>query len=177
MKAGLLLLVLVGLALGPGYWVYAKFYSGRLAQVLDLRPTAAGGLESEGFRLSGEMRPVGLILKAQGGFAPNMDENKPPANRYRMRVELDGQPFREADLSLAVKQVSDSNPAFVERLLWLEAVTPGEYRLRLEPTAAPEIRLDQARLEVRAGIQEPDGRVVAAGLLMMILGGLALFMG
>lgn len=177
MKPVLLLLIVAGLVLGPGYWIQAKFYSGHLAQTLDFKAGEAGRLDSGGFVLSADMRPAGLILKAQGSFAPNMDESQPPADRYLAQVYLDGRPFREVELRLAVKSVSDSNPAFVERLLWLEAVTPGEYRVVLTPRAAPKISLDRVRLEVRAGIREPDGRVVAAGLAMLILGALALFLG
>lgn len=175
MKAALLLLMAAGLVLGPGYWIYAKLYSGRLAQVLELRPDAAGGLVSGDFRLTGDMGPVGLILKAQGEFAPNMDEHRPPADAYRARVYRDGRLLREVALRLAAAHVSDSHPVFVERLLWLEAVTPGDYRLSLVPAGAPEIRLGKTRLEVRSRVLEPDGRVVAAGAAMVILGALAWF--
>lgn len=177
MKPLFLLLITVGLALGPGYWIYAKFFSGELVQTLELQAAPGGGLVTPGFQLRADMRPAGLILKAQGGFAPNMDEAKPPRNVYLAQVSRDGQPFKEVGVTLAVKSVSDSNPAFVERLLWLEVVPPGAYQVLLTPKAAPEITLDRARLEVRAHIQEPDGRMVAAGALLLIVGVMALFMG
>lgn len=177
MKPVLLLLIVAGLALGPSYWIYAKFYSGQLAQTLEFIEAEDGRLKTAGFRLSGDMRPVGLILKAQGSFAPNMDEDKPPKNRYQAQIYRDGQLRQEVEIKLATSSVSNSNPAFVERLLWLEAVTPGEYRVVLAPLEAPEITLDQVRLEVRTHIQEPDGRLVAAGMAMLILGAVSLFMG
>jgi hypothetical protein len=177
MKPIYLLLVVVGLALGPGYWIHAKFFSGELVQTLQLHAAQGGGLVTPGFHLRPDMQPAGLILKAQGSFAPNMDEAKPPRNVYLAQINRDGQPFKEVGVTLAVKSVSDSNPAFLERLLWLEAVPPGAYQVLLTPRAAPEIALDQVRLEVRAHIQEPDGRVVAAGALLLIVGAMALFMG
>lgn len=177
MKALLLLLIAVGLTLGPGYWIYAKFFSGEPVQTLALQAVPGGGLVTPGFRLRAEMRPAGLILRAQGHFAPNMDEARPPRNVYLAQVSRDGRPFKEVEVTLAVSSVSDSHPAFVERLLWLEAVPPGSYQVLLTPRAAPEIALEQTRLEVRAHVQEPDGRVVAAGVLLLIVGVMALFLG
>lgn len=177
MKPLFLLLFATGLVLGPGYWIHAKFYSGELVQTLELQSAQGGGLMTPGFHLAADMRPAGLILKAQGSFAPNMDEAKPPRNVYLAQVYRDAQPFKEVGITLAVKSISDSNPAFVERLLWLESVPPGAYQVLLTPKAAPEIALDRARLEVLAHVQEPDGRVVTAGALLLIFGLMALFMG
>lgn len=177
MKPLFLLLIAIGLVLGPGYWIYAKFYSGERVQTLALQAVPGGGLVTSGFPLRADMAPAGLILKAHGSFAPNMDEAKPPRNAYLARISRDGEPFKEVGITLAATSVSDSNPVFVEHLLWLETVPPGDYQLLLTPKATPEVTLDQARLEVLAHIQEPDGRVVAAGALLLVVGLMALFMG
>lgn len=175
MKIAILLLMITGLILGPAYWIYAKFYSGELAQSLQMTRDSQGAYVCPPFRLTEGMRPAGVILKAQGHFSPNMPEDQPPQNLYQARITLNGQTYREVDIKLGVKTVSDTQPAFVEHLLWLEAITPGEYQVSLIPRQETAIVMDRMDLEVRSHILEPDGRVVAAGGAMFSLGLLAWF--
>ena len=173
-----LLLLVVGLALGPGYWVYGKFYTGSQAALIDLKrddasPTAVW--RTAEFSLSPDMAPVGLILNTSGRFAPNMEASRPPKDRYAATLYRDGQAAKPLGFSLGVKSPSDSNPVFKEHLLFFQVVQPGRYHVDVTPAAAPEIQLDRMQLEVRQHLHEPDSTLVTIGMVVMILGIMGFF--
>lgn len=176
LKTFSLLLILAGLVLGPAYWVYVVHFTGRVAQTVELHSGDAGTWTSASFRLEPAMAPVGLILRAAGSFAPNMPVDQPPRDRYRAVLHQDGTAGTPIRLELGVKAIADSNPRFQERLLLLQHPKAGKYRLELIPEAAPVIRLSNVELDVRAGVQQTDNRIVAAGIAAIALGALLLLM-
>jgi len=176
LKTFSLLLILAGLALGPAYWVYVVHFTGEVAQTVELRAGDDGTWTSPTFRLDPAMAPVGLILRAVGSFAPNLPDDQPPRDRYRAILHQDGSAGTPIRLELGVKAVADSNPRFQERLLLLQRPQAGDYRVELIPEAAPVIRLANVELDVRAGVQQTDNRVVAAGIAAIALGALLLLM-
>ncbi len=170
-----LLLLVSGLFIGPIYWVYMVYFTGKAAQTIDLRPGAQPGewVSSE-FQLTPEMGPVGLLLLASGSFAPNMDENKPPKDAYAASVfhgEQAGPPIR---FQFDAGSVGNTNPRFRERLLLLKQPQAGGYRVELAAAAPPDIQLDSVQLEIRSEVREPDNRLVAAGILLLAMGLLGL---
>lgn len=171
-----LLLILAGLALGPAYWIHVVYFTGRVAQTLELRAGDDGTWTSPGFRLDPAMAPVGLILRAAGSLAPNMADDQPPRDRYRAVLRQDGTAGTPIRLELGVKVIADGKPRFQERLLLLQRPQAGEYRLELIPEAAPVIRLSNVELDVRAQVRQTDNRIVAAGIAAIALGALLLLM-
>jgi hypothetical protein len=170
------LLILAGLFLGPIYWVYITHFTGSIAATLPLQPGEGQRLASASFRLSPDMNPIGLIFKTQGSFSPNMDENRPPVDRYQAILfhgEAAGEPIK---FQLATKAVADSNPAFQERLLLLQVPAAGDYRLEIIPLAEPMISLQHPELVVRREVQMPDTRLVATGIIGIGIGALMLLM-
>ena len=168
------LLILAGLLLGPVYWVYITYFTGNVAATLPLQTGEGGKLVSASFRLGPDMNPIGLILKTQGSFAPNMDDNKPPRDLYQAVLFHDGVPGQPIKFQLGVKAVADSNPVFQERLLLLQVQGGGEYRLEITPLAEPEITLQHPELVVRQQVQMADTRLVAGGIIGMGIGALLL---
>ena len=178
MKTVSLLLLIAGLVAGPAYWVYAKFYTGSQAALLTLNKADAAALaswRSPEFSLTPDMAPVGLILNAGGSFAPNMDESRPPKDRYAATLFKDGEAAKPLAFTLGVKHVSDSNPAFKEHLLFFQVVQAGRYHVEITPAAEPDIKLDRMQLEIRQHLHEPDSNVVTIGMVVMILGILGFF--
>lgn len=176
-KTLLVFMILAGALLGPFYWFHEKLYSGELARTMPLYPTGDGAWSTVPFRLDASMQPVGLIFRSQGSFVPRQDENKPPADAYTATLYKDGVASRSLPLPLAAGSVADSNPAFRERLVLLKVVQAGEYRLVIRPEQEPVIALEYPRLEIRAGVQEPDNRLATAGFLMLVFGLVGLFLG
>lgn len=178
MKKISLLLLIVGLIVGPAYWIYAKFYTGSQAALLtlekaDATPTAIW--RSPEFSLTPDMAPAGLILNAGGSFSPNMDESRPPKDRYAAILFKDGEAAKPLNFTLGVKSISDSNPAFKEHLLFFQVVQAGRYHMEVTPAAEPAIRLDRMQLEIRQHLHEPDSKVVTLGMVVMVLGILGFF--
>jgi len=172
-------LLALGVLLAPAYWVYAKFYTGSQAALVDLNPasTLADGRllwKSGTFALREDMAPVGLVLLAQGHFSPNMLENQPPRDLYAATLYLEDEAAKPLGFSLGVSHVSDSNPAFREHLLLMHKVKPGNYRLEVTGSKPPAIQIDNMQLQARQHLHEPDPRVVTAGIILFVLGLLGL---
>lgn len=168
MKIALYLALLVGLAIGPAYWIYGKFYSGRVAYNLPLTRAADGTLASAPFRVTPDMAPAGVILTANASFAPNLPDDQPPMVGYEARLSKDGTPFNAAKFALKAGSTGNTNPSFKEHLFYLEAAQNGEFALQLEAKTPQTMRLDSAGIVVKANIREPDGRVVSAGMILAI---------
>jgi len=174
MKKLSLALLIVGLLLGPAYWIHAKFYTGEQALLVDLRPQTAKGdgkqtWRTDTFQLRDDMAPVGLILLAEGTFAPNMDESRPPRAFYTATLYKGAQAGQPLGFSLGVKSVADSNPAFKEHLLLMQKVQGGSFHMEVVSQAPPDIQIGQMQVEVRQHIVEPDPRIVMAGILAIVL--------
>lgn len=179
MKKIALLLFVAGLIAGPAYWVYAKFFTGSQAVLVNLEKSEAkpgATWRSPDFTLAPDMAPVGLILHANGSFAPNMDESRPPKDRYAATLFKAGEAAKPLTFTLGVKAVADANPAFKEHLLFFKVVQAGQYHLEVAPAAEPEIRIERMQLEVRQHLHEPDNQIVTAGMVVMVLGILGFFL-
>lgn len=178
MKTVSLILLAIGLLLGPAYWIYAKFYSGSQAAVIPLSPldAAAGTWKSAPFKMSEEMAPAGLILKSQGSFKPNMEEAKPPKDLYAALLSRAGESAKPLGFELNPGSVSNSNPVFTSHLVLFQVVKAGEYQLEIQPSAPPNIPLSKVELEIRQNLTEPNSNVVMAGVLALVLGILGLVM-
>lgn len=175
-KIFLVLIMLVGIALGPVYWFYEKLYSGEVALSLEMTPVGDGSWTTAPFKLDPSMQPAGLIFHSQASFVPRQDENKPPSDPYTATLYKDGAASNSIPFPLAAAAVANSNPVFNERLFWLNKVQGGEYRLEIKPMIDPVIALEHPRVDVRAGVKEPDNYIATAGFLMMIFGFLLLFL-
>lgn len=178
MKTISLLLLAAGMLLGPAYWIYAKFYSGNQAALVPLSQVdaAAGIWRSASFNLSAEMAPVGLILKSQGSFAPNMDENRPPKDLYAAMLSRDGETAKPLGFELNAGSVGNSNPTFNTHLVLFQTVKAGGYQLEIQPSGPPSIPLQKVELEVRQQLVEPNPNIVMAGVLLLVFGILGLVM-
>lgn len=179
MKKLSLLLLLAGLLAGPGYWTYAKFYTGSQATLVNLTRTESQGSvqtwRSPAFTLSRDMAPLGLILVAHGRLPAGQHAGGPPKDHYTATLSKDGSAARPLAFTLAIKGNSaPTNPVFREHLLLFQVVQDGRYQLEVAPAAPPAIPLEQVQLELRQHVLEPDSRVVTGGLLVLMLGILGL---
>ena len=178
MKTVSLLLLATGMLLGPAYWIYAKFFSGSPAALVPLTSldAAAGTWRSAEFRLAAEMAPVGLILKSQGSFAPNTDENRPPRDMYAALLSRSDETAKPLGFELNAGSIGNSNPTFNTHLVLFQVVKEGSYQLEIRPANPPSIPLQKVELEVRQHLVEPNPNVVMAGVLLLVLGVLGLVM-
>jgi hypothetical protein len=167
MKVILIIVILVGLVLGPAYWVYGKFYSGRSVQKIALVRSGDGRFTSGEFKITPDMAPAGIILTATGGFAPNMPDDQPPQVGFEARLSKNGTSFNAARFLLKAGSTGNTNPSFKENLFFLEAPQNGTFMMELEAKTPQTIRLDSVRIELKANMLEPDGRIVSAAVVLL----------
>lgn len=173
------LLLLAGALSGPGYWVYAKFYTGSQAALLNLAQTESQEhtpvWRTPEFALSQDMAPLGLILVAKGNLDASQETGRPPTDHYAATLFKNGQAADPLAFTLRIKNNSvEAKPIFREHLVLFQVIQDGRYQLEVEASTPPAIPLEQMQLEVRQHLLEPDSRVVTGGLLMFTLGILGL---
>jgi|JFJP01.1.fsa_nt_gi hypothetical protein len=179
MKTISVLLLIAGLILAPAYWIYAKFYTGKQTAMLTLAKVESSdksnpNWRSPPFELQADMAPVGLVLHVNASFTPNMDEHKPPHDRYNIILSREGEIAKPLLINLKTSSTSNSNPAFKEHLLFMQAVQAGAYQLEVAPASVPSMKVDQMRLEIRQNLREPDSNIVTGGIVLLVLGLLGL---
>jgi len=179
MKLFSLLLLVIGLILAPAYWIHAKFYTGKQTAMLTLASVAgadkaAGSWRSAPFQLQAEMAPVGLILHVDASFSPNMDEHKPPMDRYNVTISRQGEVAKPLLITLKAANVANGNPMFKEHLLFMQNVQPGSYQVEVAPASDLTMKVEKMRLEVRQNLSEPNSHIVTGGIVLLVLGLLGL---
>jgi hypothetical protein len=179
MKSVFLLCLAIGLVMAPCYWIYARFFTGRQTAMLALAPDAGdtAAWRSAAFELRPEMAPVGLILHVDASFSPNMDEHKPPMDRYNVTISKPDEAAETLLITLQASNVANGNPMFKERLLFMQAVRPGSYRVAVAAASEPAMKVEKIRLEVRQNQREPNSHVVTGGIVLLVLGLLGLIAG
>ena len=180
MKVLSIALLVLGLLVGPGYWIYGKFYTGSEAALLTL--TAAPGTkgapprwQSGEFSLREAMAPVGLVLVAHGHVAADdADPGIPPKDLYTATLYRGDEAAKPLGFSLGLKRVTEGEQTFREHLLLMQKVRDGRYRMVVSGVSPPRIHIDAVQLQVRRNLHEPDPHVVTAGIVLFVLGILGL---
>ncbi|MGA7179681.1 MAG: hypothetical protein WBX11_08870 [Thiobacillaceae bacterium] len=172
-SAGIVLLI-IGVILGPGYYIYTRFYTGREITELPLefsagpdgRPVAIAR-----FDLLPVMGPVTVILNLTISYGPTLTPPNTPRNRYRARITLNGTTILSQPFTLKATQV-EATPAqvFKHSLPVMSIKTPGEYRLELAQDGEAEMEIKQASVQVRAGVHYLNTTLLAVGIVLLSAG-------
>lgn len=177
MKSISLLLLIAGLILAPTYWIYAKFFTGKQTALLTLSAQDNEGKKawhSASFQLLHDMAPVGLILHVDASFSPNMDDHKPPMDRYHVTLSKQGEAAKPLLITLKAANSSTGNQMFKEHLVFMQAVQDGTYQVEVTPASDSVMKVNQMRLEVRQNLHEPNSHIVTGGIVLLVLGLLGL---
>ena len=175
MKPQALLLLVLGLLIGPGYFAFCEHVSGRPGQTY--------ALTERGNRWT---MPDGSILRLRGGMAykPVPLELTPDSNGYRLRFSFN---VTQADASEATNeyQVSllQSDTGIAERSIKvkgrgkvdvaldpLQILYPGGYVLVLEEVGAPPLAVSGVSLQIDTGAEKPKMWIAWSGLALLVLG-------
>ena len=65
---------------------------------------------------------LGLILKSQGSFTPNMEENRPPKDLYSAVLSRDNETAKPLGFELNAGSTGNSNPVFNSHLVLFQTV-------------------------------------------------------
>lgn len=174
-KPQALLLIVLGLLIGPGYYAFCEHVSGRSGQNY--------ALTERGNRWP---LPDGSILRLRGGLAykPLPLELTPESNDYRLRFSFN---VTQADATDATNhyQVSllQGDAGVAERgiqvkgrgnvvvaLNPLQIFYPGSYLLVLEEVGTPPLMVSGVSLQIETGVEKPEMWIAWSGLVMLVLG-------
>lgn len=118
-----------------------------------LEPDGNGGFKPHAFSLKTEMFPVALNFHAELGIHP---DEAGKWNRYRATVTRAGQTvaLNEFNVNYTVTpEMPAVPPTHSLTMLVLRSGEGGEYVLGIEPVKAPEVSLNNPRLEIRRNVQ------------------------
>ena len=175
MKPQALLLLVLGLLIGPGYFAFCEHVSGRPGQTY--------ALTERGNRWT---MPDGSILRLRGGMAykPVPLELLPESNGYRLRFSFN---VTQADASEATNEYQVSllqgDTGIAERSIKvkgrgkvdvaldpLQIFYPGGYVLVLEEVGTPLLAVSGVSLQVDTGVEKPQMWIAWSGLALLVLG-------
>jgi hypothetical protein len=176
-KPRALLLIVLGLLIGPGYFAFCEHLSGRPGQTFALTE-----------RGSRWQLPDGSILRLRGGLAykPLPLELDPGSNGYRLHfkfnvVQADSAPADAAnDYQVSLLQ---GDTGIVERSIRvkgrgnvsvtldpLQIFYPGSYLLVLEEVGPPALAVAGVMLQIDSGVEKPKMWVAWSGLVLLAFG-------
>jgi len=174
-KPQALLLIVLGLLIGPGYYAFCEHVSGR--------PGQNYALTERGNRWS---LPDGSILRLRGGLAykPLPLELTPEQNGYRLRFTFNVTQSDSADATNNY-QVSllQGDTGVAERSIQikgrgnvavaldpLQIFYPGSYLLVLEEVGTPPLTVSGVSLQVDTGVEKPKMWIAWSGLVLLVFG-------
>lgn len=189
MKRLSIVLVLLGLLLGPGYYAWSAFFSGGKVAAYKLgekgtrwtlpsgdvmRFSMANAYEPVELALEPQMNTVGLVLV----FEVVGDVRVEPVrgNAYRALLLADGAPMVQKQVSIRRGSNPGPDQRWSELAATFEVPHAGKYVFVLEETAPPELPLAGVTLEVRRNVVRPMMQLVWAGVALLVAGVLGFFL-
>ena len=175
MKPQVLLLIVLGLLIGPGYYAFCEHVSGRSGQSF--------ALTERGNRWP---LPDGSVLRLRGGqaYKPLPLELTPEQNNYRLRFTFNvTQPdssgatneyqvsLMQGDSGVAERSIKVKGRGKVSVALEpLQIYYPGSYLLVLEEVGTPPLAVSGVGLQVDTGVEKPKMWVAWSGLVLLVFG-------
>jgi len=174
-KPQVLLLIVLGLLIGPGYYAFCEHVSGRSGQSF--------ALTERGNRWP---LPDGSVLRLRGGqaYKPLPLELTPEQNNYRLRFTFNvTQPdstgatneyqvsLMQGDSGVAERSIKVKGRGNVSVALEpLQIYYPGSYLLVLEEVGTPPLAVSGVGLQVDTGVERPKMWVAWSGLVLLVFG-------
>ncbi|HVT82194.1 MAG TPA: hypothetical protein VHM90_16245 [Phycisphaerae bacterium] len=175
MKPQVLLLIVLGLLFGPGYYAFCAKVSGKPGQTY--------AMTERGNRWS---LPDGSILRLRGGMAykPLPLELTPDSNGYRMRFTFNVTQadksgatnqyevsLLQGDINVMQRSIEVKGDGKVEVALDpLRIFYPGSYLLVLEEVGTPALTVSGVGLQLDTGVETPRMWIAWSGLALLIAG-------
>ena len=172
------MLLVIGIVLGPGYYAYSFFFSGKVVFTYPL--TVKHRAEDNHFaplqiELTPDMGKVGLILRFQTEHGPVMAPMHMPRNQYRAILKAGNQTILDKPFILASTSVeSEALLNFSEAMPVFRAESKGIYQLEISQIGEADMNLINADVRVRKDVVEPNNALVTVGVGLLIAGVAAL---
>lgn len=189
MKYSAILLIVLGLAAGPGYYIATTFFSGgkvteqRLGEKGErwtlpngdvLRFSKGNAFKPVELALDPAMNPVGLVL----GFEVVGDVHMEPVRRnaYHALLLAGATPVVQKQVTIGRGTELGPNQRWSELVATLDVPAAGDYMFVLEEVAPPELPLAGITIEVRRNVLRPNMDVVWAGVALLVAGVVGFFL-
>lgn len=175
MRRAALLLVVLGMLVGPGYYAFCEYLSGRPGKTYAMTE-----------RANRWTLPDGAILRVSGGMAykPIPLELTPDENGYRMRFTFN---VTQADASKASNNyeatLMQGDTSVMRRDMHvdgrgrvnvaldpLKILYPGTYTLVLEEVGQPALVVDGVGLQLDTNVEQPKMWLAWSGLALLAVG-------
>ena len=183
-----LLLIVVGLVLGPGYYAWTAFFSGRLVSEHRLaekgarwtmpngdvmRFSNANAFKPVELALDPAMNTVGLVLV----FEVVGDVHVEPvrSNAYRAHLLVEGSPLVEKQVTIGRGTSQGPDQRRSELVATIDVPGAATYTFVLEETRPPELPLAGISLQVRRNVVRARMEVVWSGVALLVAGVVAFF--
>jgi hypothetical protein len=170
-----LLLIVFGLLIGPGYFAFSHYLSGRSGQSYAMTE-----------RANRWTLPDGSILRLRGGqaYKPLPLELGPDENAYRLRLSFNvtQAAARDAandyqvtlfqgDIGVVQRSVKVKGRGKVDVALEpFQILYPGSYLLVLEEVGTPALAVSGVQLQVDTGVEKPRMWIAWSGLVLIVCG-------
>jgi hypothetical protein len=173
------LLVMLGLLLGPGYYLFCEYLSGEPGPSFTLTERAARWTLSDGT----------ILRFTRGrGYKPVSVELTPDMNRIAFRLAFEAAPgepgARKAEDEYRITLLQADQPIFERRLLVkpspgartaveagrLEIFFPGTYDLLVEELGTPQVPLAKIEVQVRQRVETLFMPVMWIGIVLLVVG-------
>lgn len=173
-----ILLIVLGLLFGPGYYAYARWFSGRLEQTYTLSERAERWVLPDGSiqrtRSGMAFKPLALPLhpdmnrvQLRFAFHAATAAGKPPGtNEYAVSLAFMRYPVAERTLRVELRPGETARAALPP----LEIAAPGEHVFLLQEVGQPAVFVDQVELEVWRNVEAPKPMVFALGMSLAAAG-------
>jgi hypothetical protein len=173
-KAAGIALLALGFALGPGTYIFSKFFSGRMVFEAPLRfKVAPDGRQHAHIRFSlpTDALPATVVVQASASHGPALLPASPPGDTWRLSLRKDGRAVREQAIQLQSNMVEASSALVFKESLPLDTTLgSGDYALDIAQPSEPQLTLDSARVSVRAKVDPVNPDLVIAGLVLLAIG-------
>jgi len=172
MNSRALLLLVLGLLLGPGYFAFCEHLSGKAGQTYALTergdrwPLPDGSI----LRLRGgkAWKPVALELKPDDNgyrlrFTFNVTGSADAANEYQLNLLQGDATIMQRSLHIKGHGAVDATPEP------FQVFYPGSYLLVLEEVGTPALDVAGVSLQVDTGVEKPRMWIAWSGLALLVV--------
>lgn len=172
-SAGVVLLV-IGLIFGPGYYVYSRFFSGKVVSTFPLtmkHQAADNHFAPLQLELAPDMGKIGLILRFQTGHGPVATPVQMPHNEYRAILRANNQTILDKAFTLSSSSVeSEVMLNFSEALPVFRVEAHGIYQLEISQTGDTGMNLISADVQVRKDVVQSNDTLLTMGVGLLAVG-------
>jgi hypothetical protein len=144
-----LVLTLAGAILGPGYYLYCEFYSGKAVGTFHTGDRST-------FELDPQMNQVAIIV--------SMAHSTNSSEYYLASLHSGGQRVTAGTFHASADATS------VSMTLRTNVERRGEYQLQVARSTWPDRPIPSVEFKVRRNSRAPDLRLAGAGLVILVIG-------